>query len=298
MRIELIGVKLPLINPGDDLAEIIIESIESSGEDLLDNDILVITEKVVAKALGRIVDLDEVRPSKRAIKIASRVREDPRFVELVLRESDDILAVVPVKELVERGIVDLYSLSRSGESLKLLDDYPFLFIVEREGMLWSDSGIDSSNAPPGKFLLPLEDHDEAAKQLCFRIRELTGRRVAVVICDTEFFLGGSLDFARGSYGIDPVDRGFGSPDLYGKPKYGGVDMIAHELCSASALLFKQSSEGVPVAIVRGLEWRECECKLREAIPCVDLRRAASLTLRRSVEVLGIMKVIKSLFKLL
>ncbi|RZN63677.1 MAG: hypothetical protein DSO07_08080 [Thermoproteota archaeon] len=177
MRIEVIGIKLPLINPRDDLAEIIVRSVRGSGENLLDGDVLVITEKVVAKAMGRIVNLDEVKPSKRAIKIANKVREDPRFVELVLRESDDILAVVPIKELVERRIVDLYSLSTDRKQLiKLLDEYPFIFIVEREGMLWSDSGIDSSNVPPGKFVLPLEDHDEAAKQICLRIRELTGKK--------------------------------------------------------------------------------------------------------------------------
>jgi coenzyme F420-0:L-glutamate ligase/coenzyme F420-1:gamma-L-glutamate ligase len=295
MRIEVIGIKLPLINPRDDLAEIIVRSVRGSGENLLDGDVLVITEKVVAKAMGRIVNLDEVKPSKRAIKIANKVREDPRFVELVLRESDDILAVVPIKELVERRIVDLYSLSTDRKQLiKLLDEYPFIFIVEREGMLWSDSGIDSSNVPPGKFVLPLEDHDEVAKQICLRIRELTGRKIAVVLCDTEFFLGGSLDFARGSYGIDPVDRGFGSPDLYGKPKYGGVDMIVHELCSAAALLFKQSSEGIPVAIVRGYKWRECECKLRKAIPSINLRKAARLTARRTISTFGIGKIIKNL----
>jgi coenzyme F420-0:L-glutamate ligase/coenzyme F420-1:gamma-L-glutamate ligase len=87
-------------------------------------------------------------------------------------------------------------------------------------------------------------------------------------------------------GIDPVDRCFGCRDLYGKPKYGGVDIVVHEICSATSLLFKQASEGVPVAIVRGLKYRECECGLREALPRIHVGKAIKEVIMESLRVLG------------
>lgn len=298
-RVEVIGIKLPLISPGDDLAKLIVEYAERSGVGIREGDVVVVTEKVVSKSLGLMVDADSVEPSSYALRLSRAVGLDPRFVELVVRECDGVLAVVPIRDLVRDGVVDLESLAYDREAArKLLEEYPCFFIVEKEGMLWSDSGIDASNAPPGKYVIPPKNHDDIAREMHERIRELTGRYVAVVICDTEFFLDGSIDFARGSWGIDPADRLFGAPDLYGKPKYGGVDIVVHEVCSAAALLMRQTKEGVPVAIVRGLSYRRVDRGLRQSLPKIDLEKAVAKTLKATLKIRGFKWLIRALLRTL
>jgi len=264
--ITIYGVKLPLIEGRCDLAQVIVDSARKQGLELEDGDIIVIACKIVSKALGLLVRLDEVKPSRRAVRMASRAGCDPRFVELVLRESDDIVAAIPVKRLADEKLIDLYAYSKNPENVRrCLEKYPTLFLVIRDGSLWTDAGLDSSNHPPGVISIPPRDLDGVAKAIRDRIRELTGKDVAVVISDTEVFLTGSLDFARGSYGIEPIERGFGEPDLYGKPKFGGVDAIVHEICSAAALMMRQTARGIPVVIVRGLDYERCECGYHDRV---------------------------------
>jgi coenzyme F420-0:L-glutamate ligase/coenzyme F420-1:gamma-L-glutamate ligase len=295
-RIEVIGLKLPLLKEKCDLAEEIVKAAARSNVEILDDDIIVVTDKIVSKSFGKVVRVENVEVSERALKLAKRTGLDPRFVELVLRCSDDVVATVPLKKLVEKGLVELRPLMGDHEAAeKLLNEYPVFFVARREGSLWSDGGVDSSNLPPGCYAMPVENHDEAARAIREGVRRLTGKRVAVVICDTEIFLGGSIDVARGSYGIDPVDRCFACRDLYGKPKYGGVDLVVHEICSAAALVFKQAAEATPVAIVRGVKYRVCECGYREAVPRVNLPKVIKEVLRESVRVLGL-KVLYSFLR--
>jgi coenzyme F420-0:L-glutamate ligase/coenzyme F420-1:gamma-L-glutamate ligase len=298
-RIEITGLRLPLIKPGDDVAWLIVKCAEEAGAGICDGDVVVITEKVLSKAMGRMVDIGSIKPSKGALRLSMKTGLDPRFIELVMRECDRILLTVPIRDLVEGGAVDLMSLAGDREAAeRLLEEYPSSFIVERGGMLWSDSGIDSSNAPPGMYMFPLVDHDEIARRMHERIMELTGKYVAVVICDTELFLKGSMDFARGCYGLDPVDRSFGLPDLYGKPKYGGMDLVAHELCSAAALLFKQTREGIPVAIIRGVKYSRCGRTLKGSLPHIDYEKVFASTIRATIKTLGVKRFIKLLIKVL
>jgi len=297
-RVEIIGLKMRVVEELCNIAEEILNAARLQGAYVVDGDVVVVTDKLVSKCLGRVVKVDDVKPSRKALRLASKTGLDARFVELVLRNCDDVLAVVPIKKLVDEGLVNLKPLAGDVEAMRrLLDEYPAFFITLREGMLWSDSGVDSSNLPPGCYAIPVENHDEVAKMIRDGIREATGRRVAVVICDTELFLGGSLDFARGSWGIDPVDRCFGCRDLYGKPKYGGVDIVVHEICSATSLLFKQTVEGVPIAIVRGLRYRECECGLRDALPRIRIGRVIREVFVESLRVLGVKQLLKLIYSL-
>ncbi len=285
-----------MVEPGDDLARLIVEAAERQGVGIEEGDVVVVTCKVVSKALGLLYRVDEVELSAEAVRIASRAGLDPRFVELVLRESDRILAAVPVLELARRGLLGFDKLAPSPEEAwKLLEEYPTLFLIERGGSIWSDAGLDSSNHPPGVYSAPPRDIDGAARAIRDGIMRLTGKRVAVVVCDTEAFLGGSLDLARGSYGIDPVDRCFACRDLYGKPKYGGVDLVAHELCAAAALVMKQTGQGVPVVVVRGLEYRPAEAGMRELLPASSPDQLAGIvaaTVRHTVRVLGLRAVLR------
>lgn len=301
-RFEVIGLKLPLIEGPCDLARLLVEAAGAAGG-IRDGDIIAVTAKLVSKCLGYTVRLDDIEPSREALRIARVTGEDPRFVELLLRESDDILAVVPVKRLQEEGLIDLKRLSRSPEAVeRLLGEYPVLFIVVREGGIWTDAGIDSSNHPPGVVSVPPRRLDSVARRLRDEIAGLAGvERLAVVVCDTEVFLGGgSLDIARGSWGLVPVDRGFGEPDLYGKPKYGGVDAIAHEVCAAAALVMRQAGQGVPAAIIRGVRYEPCECGLRDYLG-VDASRIPRITrevIRETGRVLGWRRLVSRLLRLL
>jgi coenzyme F420-0:L-glutamate ligase/coenzyme F420-1:gamma-L-glutamate ligase len=294
-RVEVVGLRLRVVEEGCDIVGEILGAAGVQGVELADGDVVAVTDKLVSKCLGRVVRVNGVKPSGRALRLARRAGLDPRFVELVLRSSEDVLAVVPFKRLVDRGLVDLGSLAGDVDAMRrLLSEYPDFFVTLREGMLWSDGGVDSSNLPPGCYAVPVEDHDGIARMIRDGILRVAGKRVAVVICDTEVFLGGSLDFARGSWGIDPVDRCFGCRDLYGKPKYGGVDMVAHEVCSAAALVFKQTAGGIPVAVIKGLRYRECECGLKDSLPRVNLRRVIKEVAKESLRVVGLRSVLRLL----
>jgi len=263
-QVTLYGLKMPIIEEKADLVSLIVDSARSANVGLEDRDVLALTTKIVSKALGLLVALSEVKPSKRALGLSKKTGVDARFLEVLLRESDDTIAAVPIKKMVEKGLVDFKGVSRSPEKvLRALDIYPTLFITSREGTLWSNSGLDSSNHPPGVVSMPPRNADKIAKSISLEIKRRVGKSVAVVLCDTEIFLEGSLDLARGSYGIRPVTPNFGEEDLYGKPKFGGVDHLAHEVCCAAALLMRQTGEGIPAVLVRGLEYEWCDCGLRD-----------------------------------
>lgn len=115
-RIEVIGVKLPLVKPGDDLAKLIVECAESQGIQLLNDDVLAITEKVVSKSMGLLIDVESIKPSKYALRLSKKTGLDPRFIEVVLRGSEEVLAIVPIKELVDKGFVGLLSRWRGRSS--------------------------------------------------------------------------------------------------------------------------------------------------------------------------------------
>ena len=297
--VEIYGIRLPIIEGKCDLAKVIVDSARKQGLEFRNGDIIAVTCKIVSKCLGLLVNLSEIKPSPRALKISSKAGGvDPRFIELLLRESDEILLAVPVRKIAEEEAVNLYSFSRNPKlARKVLEEYPTIFVVLRDGMLWTDAGLDSSNHPPNIFSVPPRNIDNVAREIRNGIRELTGKDVAVVICDTEAFLVGSIDVARGSYGIEPVDRGFGDLDLYGKPKFGGVDAVVHEVCAAAALVMRQTSQGIPVALIRGVDYEKCECGYNERIRR-DIRKQAKALkqiINHTVKVLGIKHALKTVF---
>ncbi len=293
--VEIYGIRLPIIEGRCDLAELIVDALSKQGLELMDGDILVITCKIVSKCLGLVVDVSKITPSRRAINIVKRAGGDPRFIELLLRESDEVLFAIPVKSLVDEGLVNLYAFSKNPElARKVLEEYPTVFVVLRDNTYWTDAGLDSSNHPVGIFSVPPRNIDRVAKDLKDRIKVLTGKDVGVVICDTEVFLAGSIDVARGSYGIEPVDKGFGDLDLYGKPKYGGVDAIVHEICSAAALVMRQTSQGVPVVLLRGLKYEKCECSYSDRVkrdPKGNIK-ILKYIIRHTIRVLGLKRALK------
>jgi len=299
LKVELYGLRLPEVKPGDDLARLVADAASEEAGGIRNGDILVITSKVVSKAYGFLIRLDEVEPSRRALRIAEKTGGDPRFIQAVLDNSDEVLFILPFAKLVEKGVIRMEKMSGNiAGAYEAMKKAPYKIIVRRGGQIYSSAGLDSSNHPEGVVSVPPKNMDEYAREIRRRILELTGRRVAVVITDTEMWVSlGSLDFARGSSGIEVIHRGFGNPDLYGKPKFGGVDCIADEIACASALLMGQTDEGIPAVIIRGYKYAGSEEEVSEYQLSADaIKSAVKETIKSSIRILGFKWLFKMLIK--
>ncbi|MCH8869691.1 MAG: coenzyme F420-0:L-glutamate ligase [Chloroflexi bacterium] len=230
-RIEIIGVTgLPEINKGDNLSEMIVGAAQRQGTPLVNGDILVVTQKVVSKAEGRLVDLKDVTPSPFARQLAEDSGKDARLVELVLRESRSI-----VRMDLDRGI---------------------MITETKHGFVCANAGIDSSNVPGDDVvcLLPV-DPDKSAQGIRKAIAGLTGgAQIGVVISDTfgRAWREGHSNFAIGVDGVEPMKDYRGTLDANGRMLKVTTIAVADELAAAAEMVTAKAIN-VPVAIVRGYE---------------------------------------------
>ena len=211
---------LPEIRQDDDLAALVVERIE-----LEDDDVLVVAQKAVSKAEGRIIRIDSLEASAHAIELAGDER-DPREVEAVLREAKRIVR--------ERG--------------------PLVIAETQHGFVCASAGVDHSNAPePGTLVLLPVDPDASARGIRDRVGELTGKRVGVVVTDSfgRPFRQGTTDVAIGVAGITPMLDLRGTRDRIGYELRSSRVAIADEI-AAAADLARGKAEGVPAVVVRGL----------------------------------------------
>jgi coenzyme F420-0:L-glutamate ligase/coenzyme F420-1:gamma-L-glutamate ligase len=213
---------LPEIGEGDDLAELIAERAE-----LEDGDVLVVAQKAVSKAEGRVVRLADVEPSERARELAGQ--EDARRHEVILRESARIVRSRP----------------------------PLVISETRHGFVCASAGVDSSNAPVREtvVLLPL-DPDASAARLRERLRELTGAEVGVIVSDSfgRAWRQGTTDVAIGAAGVRPLLDLNGTRDRVGYELHATVIAVADELAGAAELVLGKT-DGVPAAVIRGVDAR-------------------------------------------
>jgi coenzyme F420-0:L-glutamate ligase/coenzyme F420-1:gamma-L-glutamate ligase len=219
--ISLIPVHgLPEIREGDDLAALVVELIE-----LEDDDILVLAQKAVSKAEGRVIRIDSLEASAHAIELAGDER-DPREVEAILREAKRVVR--------ERG--------------------PLVIAETPHGFICASAGVDHSNAPePGMLVLLPVDPDASASLLRGRVKELTGKTVGVVVTDSfgRPFRQGTTDVAIGVAGIPAIVDLRGTKDRIGYELRASRVGIADEIASAADLA-RGKAEGVPAVIVRGM----------------------------------------------
>lgn len=211
---------LPEVEEGADLGALI-----AAAAELEDGDVVVVAQKVVSKAEGRIVRLADVEPSAQARELAAD--EDPRHLEVILRETAHIVRSRP----------------------------PLVISETRHGFVCASAGVDASNIPEpdSRVLLPV-DPDASAARLRDRLRELTGHSLGVIVSDSfgRPFRQGTTDVAIGVAGLRPL------LDLRGKPDAGGRELqstqiaVADEIASAAELV-RPKAGGIPAAIVRGLD---------------------------------------------
>ncbi|MBN1563602.1 MAG: coenzyme F420-0:L-glutamate ligase [Anaerolineae bacterium] len=219
---------IPHVQPGDDLARLIADSLHRAGLTLAPTDVLVITSKLVSKAEDRFVDLGTIMPSQRAARVARITNKDPRLVELILRESTAISRM--------RGEV--------------------LIVRHRLGFTLANAGIDHSNigGSDERVLLLPSDPDASARQIRTALPQLTGVAPGIVISDSHGrpFRIGTINVAIGIAGIPAVWDQRGDQDLYGRVLRVTMTGLGDEIAAAAGLLSGQAAEGLPVVLVRGL----------------------------------------------
>lgn len=212
---------VPKIKKGDNLAEIL-----TSLFSFEDGDVIVICSTVVSKAEGRVVKIDEIEPGNVARRIAEKIQKDPRFVQAVLDESDEILI-----------------------------EEPFILTKAKFGNICVNAGIDASNVEQGYILLPPENPDESARKIREGIKRLSGKRVGVIITDTNgrCFRKGVAGVAIGISGVKAMRDWRGEKDLYGKELEVTVECVVDEIAGFANLLMGEGADGVPAVVFRGLD---------------------------------------------
>jgi len=240
MLIQIIGItKMPLVKSHDDIGDQLVQAVRDQSMQILDHDIIVIAQKIVSKSEGRVVDLQTVTPSTLANTIAESSEKDPKHVEVILREAANIIRM--------RG--------------------PHIIVETRHGFVCANAGVDRSNAGNGDLavLLPI-DPDRAAQKLRKRIRELTGADVGVIISDTfgRAWRNGQVNVAIGIDGLKPIMDYRGSSDMFGNQLKVTQIAIADELASAAELVMRKS-DGVPVAIIRGVDYAKGSGSVQQLI---------------------------------
>jgi coenzyme F420-0:L-glutamate ligase/coenzyme F420-1:gamma-L-glutamate ligase len=258
-KVEILGLEtIPRIEAGDDLAEIITRCSEEEIGGLEDGDVVVLTCKITSKAAGLTRRLGEVEPGKRALAISRKTGKDARWLQMILDEGHTMLAILPLKGIVEGHIMD--SGTDRARSAELVEHEQAVCVTMDAGgrVHTCDAGIDGSNLPGDLVSTMPTDPDAAAASLRQTLQERTGKKLAVILSDTQIIPFGTMDLAIGSAGIEPRTRMFGKPDMFGRPKFGGIELIAYEMTAACALLFGQTASGIPAAVIRGCDYRESE----------------------------------------
>jgi coenzyme F420-0:L-glutamate ligase / coenzyme F420-1:gamma-L-glutamate ligase len=235
----------PLVQPGDSLARLILNSLQVGGISLLDGDILVVAQKIISKSEGRLVNLAQVSPSARALAVAGWVEKDPRLVELILQESREVLRTRPGAIIVEH----------------------------RLGFVCANAGIDHSNVKgegsqdeEWVLLLP-EDPDRSAENLRRSLEGDAGVRLGILIIDSHgrAWRTGTTGVAIGLSGLPGLVDLRGQRDLFGYQLRITQVGAADELAAAASLVMGQAAEATPVVHVRGFPYPLREASLGELL---------------------------------
>jgi coenzyme F420-0:L-glutamate ligase / coenzyme F420-1:gamma-L-glutamate ligase len=226
---------IPLIKPNDDLANIILHALSSSGYELENNDIIAIAQKIVSKSEGRLVDLATVNPSEKAIKLAEEINKDSRQIELVLSESKEIIAVKP-------GVI---------------------IVEHRTGVILANAGIDHSNVASSTdgavkkeivSLLP-KDSNKSAKRLKKEIETQCKKQIGILITDSigRPWRMGTTGVALGSAGVETIRDLRFDKDIFGRELLVTETADADSLACAACLLMGEGDDATPVVLIRGYE---------------------------------------------
>lgn len=242
MSLTLTPLKqIPLIRQGERLTDILLNALTQNGISLEDNDILVLAQKIVSKAEGRMVRLADVSPTPRALELAAQSGKDPRVVELILQESNEVVR------------------ARFGS----------IIVEHRLGFICANAGIDQSNVSGDSetaLLLPLNP-DKSAKEIRAALEKTTGKRIGVMVIDSHgrAWRIGTVGMCIGLSGLPALIDERGWKDLFGYTLKITIVGVADELAAAASLMMGQAAEGAPVVHVRGFPYPLGEGSLAELL---------------------------------
>ncbi len=236
-RLELIPLlHFPLVEPGDDLVQLIFAALGRNDLSLQAGDALIVAQKIVSKAENRYVRLVDVSVSAEAAALATRADKDPRLVQLILQESREVLRVRP-------GVI---------------------IVEHHNGYVHANAGIDKSNividpGDPRVLLLPA-DPDASARALRSGLAERAGVAPQVIINDSmgRAWRNGTVGLAIGTAGLDPLYNQIGSTDMFGNVLEVTEPAVADELAAGASLVMGQAAEACPVVLARGARLRSSD----------------------------------------
>ncbi|MGE8942307.1 coenzyme F420-0:L-glutamate ligase [Leptospira interrogans] len=243
---------MPMVQPGDDVAGLLLAAVAANDLTLQRKDVLVVTQKIVSKAENRYLDLASVVPSERANELATITGKSPQLVEAILSQSSEVLRAKP-------GV---------------------LIVATQHGMVMANAGIDQSNLLPGatgaRVLLLPEHPDRTAETIKTRCDAHFSTDIGVIISDSvgRAWRHGTVGLAIGAAGVPSLWDRRGEPDLAGRPLEVTEVAFADAVASAAVLAMGEADEGCPAALVRGLDWAA------EANPAAALIRPKSQDLFR------------------
>ena len=236
MSVQIIPIHLKHdIQPTDDLIELILSSSKTTFEN---GDVLVVSQKIISKHEGRVVNIESIIPSELSIGIASAYDKDPKLVQAILSESERIVRM-------EHGVI---------------------IVQTKHGFVCANAGIDESNVENGYATLLPNDSDKSAQEIRLKILQQTGKKIAVIISDTfgRPFRMGQTDHAIGVSGMDTILHYEGTSDTFGKLLRVTATAVVDELCSAAELVMGKTKKR-PVAIIRNFEFKENTGNIRSII---------------------------------
>ena len=240
-KIEIIPIYIKInINPKVNFLNILLESIKNNNQIIKNGDIIVIAQKIISKNEGRSVNLNNIIPSSSSIALGRKINKDPRIVELILQESRKIIRV-----------------------------FENIIITEtHHGFICANAGIDQSNVSKSKnrvLLLP-RDPDKSADTIRKEIYEKTRKNIAILITDTfgRPFRMGQTNIAIGIAGINALKNYKGKPDMFGKIMKVTEIAIVDEIAGAAELVMGKT-EGIPIAIVRNVNYSHCNSSIKKII---------------------------------
>jgi len=227
---------------------------------LQDKDVVAISSKVASFLDGGLVCLANVAPTRKARILGKLFHRDPRKTQLVL-EQGKVFLVVPMRRIIRIHALRKMLERRTGDPETMVNGYgvsnAFTFVVKKHAVYLDEAGIDNTNSPEEYVTLLPEDPCRLAGEIREGLRQHFNADVAVILTDTVTSVGrlGSQDMAVGYAGLDPVTRKTFSPDLFGVPRAGGIDLIIDSIAGMAGLVMGQTTEKTPIVIVRGLSYQ-------------------------------------------
>ncbi len=241
MRIEIETLTgFPEVSRGDDIVRLIENSSRVNGISYRDGDILIIAQKIISKAEGRLIDLSNIKPSLQAENLAATTNKDPRLVELILSESDGVVR----------------------------QRHNVLIVIHKLGLVHANAGIDQSNIAGNDqaLLLPIAP-DESAARIRAGLEEIYAVRLGIIIADSvgRAWRLGTVGIAIGASGAEVFQDLKGQPDRYGRDLQTTEVGMGDQLAAAASLIMGQAAEGTPVALIRGLDLLSDEQKASDLL---------------------------------